>query len=118
MHSPEREREEVRKQAAKSRTQNTMGMWKSRQTEKDRETESEKSPSGGMATPQSLLLQSPLGILSTHAHAPSVSFKPPGPGRGLQSTTWESSDIAFMLTAGPIILIFHGCFLNLLDTFF
>ena len=29
-----------------------------------------------------------------------MSFKPPGPGRKPRSTTWESSDIAIMLTAG------------------
>ena len=28
-------------------------------------------------------------------------FKPPGPGLKLRSTTWEFSDIAFMLTTGP-----------------
>ena len=72
-----------------------------RQTERDIETESEKSPPGEMVTPQSLLLHSPLGILGTHAHAPGVSFKPPGPGRELPSTIWESSDIAITLTAGP-----------------
>ena len=71
-----------------------------RQTDRDIETESEKSPPGGMVTPQSLLLHSLLGILGTHAHAPGVSFKPPGPGCEPQSTTWESSDIAIMLTAG------------------
>ena len=55
-----------------------------------------------MATLQSLLLHSPLGILGTHAHTPGVSFKPPGPGREARSTTWESSDIAIMLTAGSL----------------
>ena len=48
---------------------------------------------------QSLLLHSPLRILGTHAHMPSVSFKPPGLGRELRSTTWESSNIAITLTA-------------------
>ena len=78
------------------------------ETEKDRETESEKSPPGGMATLQSLLLHSPLGILSTHAHVPGVSFEPPGPGLKSQSTTWESSDIAIMLTAGPMVAANFG----------
>ena len=72
-----------------------------RQAERDRETESEKSPLGGMVTLQSLLLHSPLRILGTHAHVPGVSFKPPGLGHELWSTTWESSDIAITLTAGP-----------------
>ncbi|ELW65144.1 Ceruloplasmin [Tupaia chinensis] len=45
-----------------------------RKTERDRETESKKSPSRGMATPQSLLLHSPLGILGTHAHTPGMSL--------------------------------------------
>ena len=39
-----------------------------------RETESEKSLPGGIATPQSLLLHSPLGTLGTHAHTPGVSL--------------------------------------------
>ena len=73
-----------------------------RKTEKDRETESEKSPPGEMAMLQSLLLRSPLRILGTHAHVPGVSFKPPGPGLELRSITWESSDIAIMLTAGSL----------------
>ena len=55
-----------------------------------------------MVTPQSLLLHSPLRILGTHTHAPSVSFKPPGPGRKPRSTTWESRDIAITLTAGSL----------------
>ena len=41
-----------------------------RKTERDREIESEKSPSGGgRATPQYLLLHSPLRILGMHAQA-------------------------------------------------
>ena len=69
-----------------------------RQTERDRETESEKSlPRGdGHAA-----IPSPLGILGTHVHMPGVSFKPPGPGHEPQSTTWESNDTAITLTAGP-----------------
>ena len=39
-------------------------------------------------------------ILGTHAHAPGVSFKLPGPGREPQLTMWESRDIAITLTAG------------------
>ena len=73
-----------------------------RQTERDRETESEKSPPGGMVTPQSLLLHSPLEILGMHAHAPGVSFKPLGPGREPWSAMWESSNIAITLTAGSL----------------
>ena len=72
-----------------------------RKRERDIETESEKSLPRGMATLQSLLLHSPLGILGTHAHVPGMSFKPLGPGREPWSTTWESSDIAITLTAGP-----------------
>ena len=37
-----------------------------------------------------------------HAHAPGVSFKPPGPGREPRSTTWDSSDIATTLIAEPV----------------
>ena len=72
--------------------------------ERQRETERQKArnhPPGGMATLQSLLLHSPLGILGMHAHTPDMSSKPPGPGLKPQSTTWESSDIAITLTAGP-----------------
>ena len=67
-------------------------------TERGREAESEKSPPRRMATPQSLLLHSPLGILGMHARVPGVSFKPPG----LVHEPWsrESSDIAITLTAG------------------
>ena len=70
--------------------------------DRQRQTERQKVRNhlpGGMATPQSLLLHSPLGILGTHTHVPGMSFKPPGPGRELWSTTWESSDIAITLTA-------------------
>ena len=62
---------------------------------------------------QSLLLHSPLGILGTHAHAPSVSFKPLGLGHEPRLTTWEASDIAITLTAGPMILFL----IHLLDIF-
>ena len=74
-----------------------------RSSDRQRETERQKvrnRPLGGMVTPQSLLLHSPLGILGTHAHAPGVSFKPPGLGREPRLTTWESSVIAITLTAG------------------
>ena len=61
--------------------------------------------------PQSLLLHSPLRILGTHAHTPSVSFKPPGLGREPQSTTWESSNVAITLTAGPLrVVLFCFCY--------
>ena len=66
-----------------------------------------------MVTPQSLLLHSPLGILGTLAHAPGVSFKPPGPGREPRSTTWESSNIAITQTAGSLFFLFLGRFLLL-----
>ena len=33
-------------------------------------------------------------------------FKPPGPGLEPRSTTWQSSDIAITLTAGPCLLKF------------
>ena len=72
-----------------------------RQTERDTETERRNHHPEGMVTPQSLLLHSSLGFLGTHAHAPGVSFKPSGPGRKPWLTTWESSDIAIMVTAGP-----------------
>ena len=75
---------------------------------RQRETERQKArnnPPEGMATPQSLL-RSPLRILGTHEYMPSVSFKPPGSGRKLRSTAWESSDIAIVLTAGPYIMTF------------
>ena len=57
------------------------------------------------------LLHSPLGILGTHAHVPGVSFKPPGPGCEPRSTTWESSNIAIMLTAGPWNTFFKKSYL-------
>ena len=72
-----------------------------RQRERERQ-KARNHPPGGMATPQSLLLHPPLGILGMHAHAPGVSFKPPGPGHEPRSTTWESSDIAITLTAGSL----------------
>ena len=71
-----------------------------RTTARDGEIESEKLPPGGMAMPQPLLLHSPIGILGTHAHAPSMSFKPPDPGLEPQLTMWESSDITIMPSAG------------------
>ena len=53
--------------------------------DRQRETKRQKArnhPPGGMATPQSLLLYSPFGILGTHAHTHAWrEFKPLGPGR-------------------------------------
>ena len=74
-----------------------------RQRETERQKARNQSP-GVMATPQSLLLHSPLRILGTHTHTHTRAqreFKPPGPGLELQSTTWQSSDIAIIPTAGP-----------------
>ena len=45
-----------------------------RQTERDREIKARNQPPRWVATPQSLLLHSPLGILGTHAHTPGVSL--------------------------------------------
>ena len=72
-----------------------------RQTERDIQTESEESPprgDGHAAIPSPPLSSRDLGHACTRARR---EFKPPGPGRKPWSTTWESSDIAIMLTAGP-----------------
>ena len=45
-----------------------------RKTKRDTETESKKSPPGGMATLPPLLLHSPLRILTMHTHTPGVSL--------------------------------------------
>ena len=76
-----------------------------RQTDRERQRDRKReiTPPGEMVTLQSLLLHSPLEILGTHAHVPGVSFKPPGPRHAPRSTTWESSDIAIMLTADPLM---------------
>ena len=70
--------------------------------ERQRQTESENSPSMGMTMPQSLLLHSPLRILGTHAHASSVNFKL----LGLVSTTCKSSEVTIMASADPIPWIY------------
>ena len=72
-----------------------------RETERDREIESEKSPprgDGHAAIPSPPFSSRDLGHARTRAQH---EFKPPGPGLDLWSTTWESSDIAITLTAGP-----------------
>ena len=70
--------------------------------QKETETESEKSPpprGDGHATVLSPPFSSrDLGHTRTRAWR---EFRPPSLGLELQSTTWESSDIAIMLTAGP-----------------
>ena len=76
------------------------------QRDRETETENEQLPPGGMAKPESLL-HSPLRILGMHTHMPGVSFKPPGLGLKLWSTTWESSDIAITPTAGPLFVCFY-----------
>ena len=66
-----------------------------------RETESEKSPptgDGHAAIPSPPFSSQGLGHARTRARH---EFKPPGLGLGLRLTTWESSDIAITLTAGP-----------------
>ena len=79
-----------------------------RQTERDRQKARNHLPRG-VATLQSLLLHSPLGILGTHTHVPLVSFKSPDQELEPQSTTWESSDITILPSAGPILFGFY-CF--------
>ena len=69
-----------------------------RQRHRDRKREITPRGDGHAAIPSPF--SSPLGILGTHAHAPSVRFKPPGLGHEPRSTTWESSDIAITPTAG------------------
>ena len=72
-----------------------------RQTERDREIESRKSPPSGdghAAIPSPPFSSRDLGHVRTCARR---EFKPPGPGLEPRSTTWESSDIAITLTAGP-----------------
>ena len=63
-----------------------------RKTERFREIESEKSsPQGGWPCTRTRR-----------------EFKPPGPVLELQPTTWESSDIAITLTAGPFIQVLNA----------
>ena len=65
-----------------------------------RETEKEESPprGDGHAAIRSPFSSWDLGHTRTCTQR---EFKPPGPGLEPQSTTWESSDIAITLTAGP-----------------
>ena len=72
-----------------------------RQTERDIETESEKSlprGEGHVAILSPSFSSWDLGHARTRARR---EFKPPGLGHEPRSTMWESSDIAIMLTAGP-----------------
>ena len=73
---------------------------------RDRETESKKSPSredGHAAIPSPPFSSRDLGHACTCARH---EFKPPGPGLEPRSTTWEFSDIAIKLTAGPCASLF------------
>ena len=72
-----------------------------RQTERDRERESEKSPpreDGHVSIPSPPFSSHDLGYTCTCVWH---EFKPPGLGLEPRSTTWESSNIAITLTAGP-----------------
>ena len=69
---------------------------------RQREIESEKSPpreDGHTAIPSPPFSCQDLGHARTHAQR---EFKPPVPGREPWLTTCESSDIAIMLTVGPL----------------
>ena len=77
-----------------------IGCVRSPDRERQRDRKREITPQRGWSRRNAF--SSILRILGTHAHSPDVSFKPPGPGREPQSTTWESSDIAITLTAGPV----------------
>ena len=69
--------------------------------DRERQTESEKSPPRGdgyAAIPSPPFSSQDLGHARTRAQC---EFKPPGPRLEPRSTTWESSDIAITLTAGP-----------------
>ena len=73
-----------------------------------RKTESEKSPrrgDGHAAIPSPSFSSWDLGHARTHAQH---EFKPPGLGLEPWLTTWESSDIAITLTAGPSVFIFYS----------
>ena len=77
-----------------------------RQTEGDREIESEKSPprgDGHAAIPSSPFSSRDLG----HAHTCAQrEFKPPGLGLEPCSTRWEPCDVTIMPSAGSSILQF------------
>ena len=69
--------------------------------QRDRETESEKSPprgDGHATIPSPPFSSHDLGHARTCAWC---EFKPPSLGLELWLTTWEPSDIAIMLTTGP-----------------
>ena len=77
-----------------------------RQTERDRETESEKSPPRrhGLASISSPPFSSlDFGHARTRAQR---EFKPLGLGLESRSTTWKSSDVVITLSAGPDIYFF------------
>ena len=72
-----------------------------RSPDRQRETESKKSPprgDGHAAVPSPPVSSRDLRHVSTHARR---EFKPPGLGLKPQSSTWKSSDIAITLTTGP-----------------
>ena len=71
-----------------------------RSPERPRDRKREITPQGGWPCHNpfsSILLLGSWACTHTHTWH---EFKPPGPGRELWSTTWESSDIAITLTAG------------------
>ena len=73
-----------------------------RQTETERQ-KARNHPLGGMAVLQSLLLHSrDLGHTCTHTQH---EFKSPGPGLEPWLTTWESSNVTIMPSAGPTLYI-------------
>ena len=75
-------------------------VWLARQTERQRDRKREITPQGDghAAIPSPPFSSRDLGHAHTRARR---EFKSLGPGLEPQSTTWESSDIAIMVTAGP-----------------
>ena len=72
-----------------------------RERERDGETESKKSlptEDGHAAIPSPSFFSRNLGHARTYTRC---EFKPPGPGLEPRSTSWESGNIAIMLTACP-----------------
>ena len=57
--------------------------------------------------PESLLLHSPLGILSMHAHMPGLSFKSLGVELEPRLTMWESTSLTTTSPAGPVVPTFY-----------
>ena len=77
-----------------------------RKTERDIERESKKSPLRGDGH---VAILSPSFSSWDLGHAricDQHEFNPPGPGLTPRSTTWDSRDIAIMLTAGPQVHVF------------